>query len=494
MKKTLLLLALSLNAAARPLSPAELQTFETYAEEARKAWGTPGMAVALIADNQVIYTHGFGTRSLQGPAVTAETLFQIGSASKSFTSSLVALQVQAGKLNWDDKVIDHVPEFRMFDPWVTRQFTIEDTMSQRSGQPSYATDVLAFLGADRPTIVKALREVRPVSSFRTRFAYVNNLWLVAARAVENCSSKSWEQTVAEQIFSPLAMKDTNTGSAGLYKNPNHATPHQGLKGSLQPLEADWPYADWVYTYGPAGGINSNVNDMAKYVRMQLGATPLIKTENLKMMHAPHILAFDGAQSPPQSIGQVGMMSYCLGWLRQEMSPTPLVWHNGGTSGCKTVVGFTPETGMGIVVLSNYGSTELPEALMYRYYDLYHGRPEYDYSEAFRAHHPAAPPPPARPAHPRPPAELAQYAGSYRHPVYGICRIEVDGPKLVARLGKMRLELSPWEGDTFSYPDPMDRNSPPGFASFSRKPEGSTRELRLDLADDVLDGRFIRLSE
>lgn len=490
MKKTVLLLALSLSAWARPLTPAELQSFEAYAEQARQAWGTPGMAVALIADNQVVYTHGFGNRSQGGPAVTPETLFQIGSTSKSFTSSLVALQVQAGKLNWDDKVIDHVPEFRMFDPWVTRQFTIEDTMSQRSGQPAYATDALAFLGADRATIIRALREVRPVSSFRSRFAYVNNLWLVAARVVESVTTGSWEQDVASQIFTPLDMKDTNTGAAGFYQSANHATPHQGQKGALQPLMAEWPYADWVYVYGPAGGINSNVNDMAKYVRMQLGATPLITAENLRLMHSPHILATDVTRPQPKSRPPLGMMSYCLGWLRQEMTPTPLVWHNGGTSGCKTVVGFTPETGMGIVVLSNYGNTELPEALMYRYYDLYHGRPEYDYSELMRARH-QAPPAPQRPANPRPPAPLAQYAGSYLHPVYGQCQVEVVGQKLVARLGKMRLNLEPWDTDTFSYVDPMDSSSPPGFASFARRPDGSTRELRLDLTDDVLDGRFQR---
>lgn len=490
MKKALLLLALTLSAAARPLTPTELQQFEAYAEKSRQAWGTPGMAVALIADNQVVYTHGFGTREAGGPAVTPETLFQIGSASKSFTASLVALQVDAGKLAWTDRVVDRVPEFRMFDPWVTRQFMIEDTMSQRSGQPAYATDVLAFMGADRAQIIRAMREVRPVSSLRSRFAYVNNLWLVAARAVESVSNKSWERSVQDEIFTPLGMTSSSTGSAGLYQAANHATPHQGQKGALQPLRADWTYADWVYTYGPAGGINSNIIDMSKYVRMQLGATPLIKPENLRVMHAPHVLAFDATSTPPKNIGEVGMISYCLGWLRQEMNPTPLVWHNGGTSGCKTVVGFCPEDGLGIVVLSNYANTELPEALMYRYYDLYHNRPEYDYSEAFRVNR-HVPQQPERPAAVRPPAPLAQYAGTYRHPAYGLCTVQLSGQNLQLQLGRMRLTLSPWDTDTFSYPDPMNPADPPGFVTFFRNPDGTTRELRLELAADVLEGRFQR---
>jgi CubicO group peptidase (beta-lactamase class C family) len=490
MKQALLLLALALSAQARPLSPAELDQFQAYAENSREAWGTPGMAVALIADRQVVYSHGFGTREAGGQPVTPETLFQIGSASKSFTASLVALQVDAGKLSWSDRVIDRVPEFRMFDPWVTRQFTIEDTMSQRSGQPAYATDMLAFMGADRAQIIRAMREVRPVSSLRTRFAYVNNLWLVAARAVDSISNKSWERSLQDEIFAPLGMTSSNTGAAGLYQAANHATPHQGQKGYLQPLGADWIYSDWVYTYAPAGGINSNVIDMCKYLRMQLGVTQLIKPESLRTMHAPHILAYDAANSPPKNIGEVGMMSYCLGWIRQEMNPTPLVWHNGGTSGCKTVVGFCPEDGMGIVVLSNYANTQLPEALMYRYYDLYHNRPAYDYSEAFRINR-SDPPQPVRPATVRPPAPLVQYVGTYRHPAYGPCTVQLSGQNLQIQLGRMHLPLAHWDTDTFSYPNPIDPTQPPGFVSFMRTSSGTTRELRLDLAADVLEGCFQR---
>ena len=128
--------------------------------------------------------------------------------------------------------------------------------------------------------------------------------------------------------------------------------------------------------------------------------------------------------------------------------------------------------------------------MYRYYDLYHGRPDYDYSEYFRGRHQ---PPPAqqRPTHPRPPAPLAQYAGSYSHPVYGLCQVKVVDQQLVARLGKISLNLAPWDTDTFSYADPMDASSPPGFASFDMGPDGKADELRLDLTDDVLEGRFQR---
>lgn len=486
----------ALPAAARPpaLEKDQLVSrFEKYAEESRQAWGTPGMAVVLVADGKVLWSKGFGVREAGGQnPVDVNTLFQIGSASKSFTSSLVALQVDRGKLKWADKVVDHDADFRMYDPWVTREFTVEDTMSQRSGQPSYATDVLAFLGAGRPEIRHALREVRPVSSFRSRFAYVNNLWLVSAQVVESLTGKSWEQNVASEIFQPLAMTQTNTGFDGLWKSSNHCTPHQGRKGSLQPLRDDWPFKDWVYTYGPAGGINSNVGDMAKYVQMQLGEKPLIKAENLEVMHAPHIYVGGVQKEQPKAIFELGPASYCLGWIRQELHPSTLIWHNGGTSGCKTVVGFCPDAGMGIVVLSNLGGTDLPEALMYRYYDLYFGRADYDYSSAFLQARPAPAVPPSPPKNPRPAAALSEYLGEYRHPVYGIASVRMADGGLEISLGKsMRLKLTHWDADKFVHADPMEPGDSANYADFSRNPDGKFSALRLSICDDVLDGRFNR---
>lgn len=483
-------------AAARPPvmeKDALISRFESYAEESRQAWGTPGMAVVLVADGKVLWSKGFGVKQAGGKdPVDVNTLFQIGSASKSFTSSLVALQVDRGKLKWDDKVVDHFPDFQMFDPWVTRQFTVEDTMSQRSGQPPYASDILSFLGADRSDIIHAIREVRPVSSFRSRFAYVNNLWLVSAKIVELLTGKTWEENVGSEIFKPLAMSQTTTGFDGLFKTPNHVIPHQGKKGAVQPLLESWPFGRWVYTYGPAGGINSNVVDMAKYVQMQLGATPLIKPESLNALHSPHILIGGSIKEKPKGIGEVAMVSYCMGWLRQEMHPSALIWHNGGTSGCKTVVGFCPDSGMGIVVLSNLGDTELPEALMFRYYDLYFGRPDYDYSTAFLHGHPATPPAPTAPKNPRPAAALSQYAGKYKHPVYGVATVSLVGDTLELALGKnMRLKLTTWDGDTFSFPDPMNPKDERGFVDFAKQPDGSFSSLRLSLCDDVLEGRFRR---
>ena len=169
-----------------------LTQLEAYAENSRQKWGVPGMAIAVVQNDQVIYVKGFGVKRMGGAdSVDPNTVFQIGSTSKAFTAALVAMQVDAGKVKWTDRVIEHVPGFAMYDPWVTREFQVRDLMAQHSGQPAYAGDGLALLGFSADDIVAKMRFLKPVSSFRSEFAYVNNLFLVAADLVHRSSGISW---------------------------------------------------------------------------------------------------------------------------------------------------------------------------------------------------------------------------------------------------------------------------------------------------------------
>ena len=495
-----LLATLAVASSAQPKSEEELrlmlQNFESYAEKSRREWQTPGMAVALVLDNRVVYSRGFGVRRAGGnEPVTPETIFQIGSISKSFTAGLVAQLVDEKKLNWNDPITDAFPDFRLFDPWVTRQFTVEDSMAQRSGMPAYAGDLLAFMGCDREQILAAMRHIQPVSSFRSQFGYVNNLWLAAARVIEKHRGEGWEACVRGRIFEPLGMAHSSTGAQALYSAPNHADPH--LPGSPAPLALgpQWPYTQWVYTYGPAGGINSNVLDMARYARAQLSGglegKSLWSRASLERMHTPHVYAGGEPRQPAENLAQVGRMSYCLGWIRQEMNPLPLVWHNGGTSGCKAVVGLVPDHNMAIVVLSNLGGTELPEALMYRFYDLALGRPQQDYSAQFlktsKARQQGGP---KRPASPQPPLALHNYAGSYFNPCYGELKIRVGEGQLLAQLGKnMRFSCQPWNRDTFRFDDFVNPADPPQFLTFQLSPEGKVTAVEVPSLGDASNGLF-----
>ncbi len=494
------LLTLGLPAWSKPTEAelsALIKNFDSYVEPSRKDWNVPGLAVAIVVDGKEVWSKGYGVRQVGKPEpVTTDTIFQIGSISKSFTSALVALQVDQGKLSWTDRVLDHYPEFRMQDPWVTREFTVQDTMAQRSGQPGGVTDALSFLGHGRENILDAMRYVVPVSSFRNEFAYVNNMWLVAAKLVENASGRTWEQAIEQDLFGPLDMTSSSLTKAGLLNAPNHATPHQWGGDKAVALPNDWPFLDWVYTYGPAGGINSNVHDMAKYLGMQMGNTKLVTPASLKKLHFPmtQVALLESSQS--KGFADVAPLAYCLGWLRQERKPYSLVWHNGGTSGYRTVAGFVPESQIGIVVLSNTSDSNLSEALMMRFYDLYYGLPEYDYSAAWlkswKAGQPVAE---TRPKSARPPAPLAHYLGTYRHQVYGDAKVERVGSNLKVTVGdRMILNLMPWDADIFRFRDPVNLNSALGTASFETSSKDAFQALRLNIFGDIDAGCFYRVAE
>ncbi|OGP74443.1 MAG: hypothetical protein A2Y80_01605, partial [Deltaproteobacteria bacterium RBG_13_58_19] len=342
-----------------------LADFAQYAEQGRQAWEVPGMAIAIVQGDQIIFAKGFGVRKVgTKEAVEEHTIFQIGSTSKAFTAALAAMLADGKKFGWQDRVIDHLPDFRMYDPWVTREFQVEDLMAQRSGLPPYSGDVQAFLGFDRTQMIHSLRYIKPVTSFRSQYAYQNGLFLAVASLVEKYTGKSWETNVQERLLQPLGMSSSSVGLKGLQQAKNVAFLHQKKDGQVAALPQDWPYHFWVYTYGPAGGVNSNVLDMTKWLRLQLGKgkyqdKQLISEANQAFLQTPKILA---------GTGFGGMNFYCQGWVYSSRHPYPLIWHNGGTSGHKTMVAFVPQAGIGIVVLSNL-ITNLPEALALQFYDL-----------------------------------------------------------------------------------------------------------------------------
>ena len=230
-----------------------LQNFEQYVQKAMKEWNVPGMAIGIMQGNKVIYTRGFGVKTLgSDDPVNPDTIFQIGSITKSFTAALTAMVVDEGKLKWEDKVSDYLPDFILYDPWVTREFQVVDLMAQRSGLPPHAGDSLYILGYDRTYIKHALRYIQPVSSFRSQYSYVNVLFLYVADLVEKVLGKSWEQCVDERIFKPLEMSNSSVDMQSFVAAKNVASPHVKVNDKIISLNKDWPYLSWSYTAGPAG--------------------------------------------------------------------------------------------------------------------------------------------------------------------------------------------------------------------------------------------------
>ena len=485
--------------------PALLARFEQYAEEVRISWQVPGMALAIVVDDRVAYAKGFGVKEVGGTdPVDPHTIFQIGSASKAFTSALVAMQVDAGKFQWQDRVVDRLPDFMMADPWVTREFLVQDLMAQHSGLPPYAGDLQSFLGFDRAHIVHSLRYLQPVSSFRSTFAYQNGLFLVAAELVEQATGASWEENIEERIFRPLGMTQSTAGLEGFQTAANVATPHVRDGVAIVPLGPAWPYHPWVYVYGPAGGVNSNVLDMAQWLRLQLGhgtfeGHQLISADNTDFVHAPKTVIFAGAQGREQGqkhpLGGRGTY-YAQGWVYVDAAPDSIVWHNGGTSGCKSVVAFVPEANVGILVLSNLGGTDVPEILAQWFFDRYLGAPDKDWNQivhAEAAKSDSSPEVPSRPANPSPPLPLSTYAGTYRNDVYGELAVRADDDALSLTIGPDKIEtsLQHWDRDTFVWriPEFAGFQSPASFGVSSGEPQ----DLTLKELNDAREGVFRRVT-
>lgn len=203
-----------------------LTDFDQYAAKARIDWKIPGMAVGIVQDGKLIFAKGFGSKTAGGSnPVTEKTIFQIGSTTKAFTAALAAMLVDERKFNWEDKVVAHLPGFMMYDPWVTREFQIVDLMAQHSGMPGYAADTLYLLGFDRPYIKQAIRNIKPVTSFRANYAYQNGLWLTASDIIEKYAGLTWEQALQKRIFDPLGMSDSSADKQSFLKAKDVSSLH-----------------------------------------------------------------------------------------------------------------------------------------------------------------------------------------------------------------------------------------------------------------------------
>jgi len=234
-----------------------IKDFERYAEQAQAAWHVPGMAIGIVQGHKTVLSKGYGMKELRGDEpIGEETLFEIGSLTKAFTSVLAALLVDESKLEWEDSVIDYLPEFVLYDPWVTRSFQIQDLFSMRSGLNPHAGDEQAYFGAGRLEMINHLRYIPPVTSFRSAFAYQNSFFLVAGETFQALTGSSWEELIKKRLFDPLKMKNSNTSFKSFLAGKNISLPHKRREGKTKALPANYPFKDAYTIFGPAGGINT----------------------------------------------------------------------------------------------------------------------------------------------------------------------------------------------------------------------------------------------
>lgn len=468
-----------------------LVNFDTNAGNARNDWNVPGMAVAVVKDGKIIFAKGYGTKTAGSfDPVTADTVFQIGSTSKAFTAALAAMEVDSGRMDWNDPVILYVPDFQMKDPWVTKEFTITDSLAQRSGLPGYWGTSLEQLGYSRSDMIHALRYATPDSSFRSEYKYQNLPFLVTAAAIENTSRLSWEDNMQSRIFTPLNMTSASTNYSAFLAAPDHTSLHTigvlpGNTTGPVVIAPDGEFNDFPYVMGPAGGVNANVQDIARWAIFQLGngtvgGNQLISPKNMAYMHTP--------RTPLEDVMEDTKQYYCQAWIYEEKTGSPsVVWHNGETLGNHAMILLVPDENLGIVVLANEAASSLPEALAWSFYTQYFGTGNPDYSiedlKAFRNETAELLAPPAvRPENATPPRTLSAYTGSYVNDIFGTATVTEKNGNLTITLGKKpaTLLLSPWDGNTFTTVYTASGQDQAGNAVFSTGSDGVIRYLNISM--------------
>ncbi len=318
-----------------------------------------GLAVAVVKDGKVVHAKGYGVTSIKsGEKVNENTLFAIASNSKAFTTTALAMLVDEGKLNWTDKVVDYIPEFKMYDPYVTENFNIQDLLTHRSGLGLGAGDLMFFPDGSDFTVedvLKSFQYQKPVSAFRTKYDYDNLLYVVAGELVARISGMSWADFVENNIMRPIGM----IRSAGVYQRiddkSNVAFPHSTDKGKLKQLE---PYLKNDETLGAAGGIYSSVNDLSNWLFLHLNngkygkdlKNQLISEQNHSELWKPHTnIGFNVAPDLPY---RTHFRAYGLGWSLSDRAGYVIVEHGGGLPGMLSRTILIPELNVGLVVLTN----------------------------------------------------------------------------------------------------------------------------------------------
>jgi len=375
MKKILsvwLLLMLVIVSYSQPVTSAQI---DKVVEQSMKAFDVPGIAVAVVKDGKVIYSGGYGVRSVKtGQKVDENTLFAIASNTKAFTAASLGILVDEGKLKWEDKVIDYIPELRLYNSYVTEDFIIKDLLTHRSGMGLGAGDLMIWPGSpdfSKDDVIHNLRYLRQTSSFRTKYDYDNLLYIVAGEVVARVSGTSWEEFVESRIMKPLGMTVSAASINRLKDRSNIIDAHVPVNGKLEVVpkhEGD--------LHNPVGGIMSSVADMSKWVIMQMNNGKY--GENLEKQIFSEVVHAE--MWTPQTIIPVRgknaynthFAAYGLGWRLSDEKGYKVVGHTGSLQGIVTQVTLIPEMKLGIIVFTNQQADAAFSAITNTIKDSYYG--------------------------------------------------------------------------------------------------------------------------
>ncbi len=483
--------------------------FDARVEGLRKETGVPGMAIAIVEDDKVTLAKGFGVRALGSPApVDADTIFPTGSTGKAFTVAALGILVDQGKIAWDDKVIDRLPGFQMYDPWVTREMTIRDLLVHRSGLGLGSGDLLFVprTNLSRAESVRRLRYIKPATSFRSGFAYDNILYMVAGQLIEAVSGSTWEKFTAEQVLKPAGMLHSTSDDEARFATADRAQPHARMSGGLRGIgdqarlnERD----DLGQTAAPAGGLAISANDMARWLMIQLDAGKLPDGDGRLFSEAAHAEMWQPMVLQPITprpddlkLTQPMFDTYALGWEVRDYRGAKMVWHGGAVFGFLAAVVLIPEKHVGFSILINSEDGEIILGLLYELMDHYLGYPANDWpakyrafkqqrmGDALKAYKTAA----ASPAKIGPSLSLERYVGTYADPWYGNIQIARTAGKLTIDFKstpRMSGTLEHWQYDSFITRF-NDKTIEPAYVTFGLNADGKVERVTMKAVSPVAD--------
>jgi len=383
MKLLIVFFALLLGSISAEAQSVDLKKLDKYISEAQGDWKIPGLAVAVVKDGKMIFAKGYGLRNIEKKEkVDKNTLFAIASNTKAFTTAALSILVDEGKLKWDDKVVDYLPWFKLYAPYVTENITVRDLVSHRSGLYTFSGDLLWYhTNYSTEDVVRRAQYLKPHYGFREHFGYQNIMFAAAGLIIEKISGTSWDNYIKQHFLNPLAMKSSNTSVTDLDLNGNVAIPYHVESGKET---VGMKYMNWDNCKG-AAAINSSVADMAKWMIFQLNNGKLgdkqIITEKqiweVRKMFTPTPVSKYSFENNPN----IHFKGYGLGWGIFDYNGKKVINHGGGSEGMISKVAMIPEENIGIVILTN-SINYLPSALMYKFFDMYFGNEDKDWSKLY----------------------------------------------------------------------------------------------------------------
>lgn len=507
-----LLAAASPSRAQSPAAPASPPGFDAYVERVLRTFQVPGVAVAIVRDGRVVLAKGYGVRTMGKPdRVDADTRFGIASNTKAFTATALAMLVEQGVIAWDAPVIRYLPDFAMYDPFVTRELTVRDLLVHRSGLGLGAGDLLWWPAStyDRTEIARRLRFIKPATSFRSAYAYDNVLYLVAGQLIEKVTGQSWEEFVRTRLLVPVGMTGSTVRHSDAADGGNVATTHAEVDGRVRPI------APMVSdNTNPAGGINSTAADMAKWMLVQLDSGrlgpatpgtperrlfPSASTRELWSIVTP--IPVRGRAVPGLEHLRPNLRGYALGFGVSDYRGQLQLQHSGGLPGYLSLMTMIPGKRLGVAVLTNQESGAAFDAITLRVIDYFLGAAEIDYATNFaemrdstvartarETKHVLA----ARDSMSGPSLALAKYAGRYEDAWYGDVTIANEAGALVMRFGhtpQLVGDLVHWQHDSFLVRWRDRELRADAYATFALNPDGTIDQIKMMPASPDVDFSF-----